>query len=374
MSTRFIHILLCLLVACSLQARSFVLVIDAGHGGKDPGAIGRTAKEKNINLSVALAFGRLVEANCPDVKVVYTRKTDVFVTLDGRADIANKAKADLFVSIHTNAMPKGHSHMKGTETYTLGMHRADENLEVAKRENSAILVESDYKTRYQGFNPNSSESYIMFEFMQDRNMQQSVNFARHMQREFRAAGRHDKGVHQAGFLVLRATSMPSALIEMGYISSPAEEQFLASKEGQEKLGRAIYNAFRAYRGKKAAATQQQPTPEPPKKEEADSSNGTPAPAEPAPARNNEADAAPVTFRVQFMVSERIVKTVKGISTFEYYKEGKLYKYTTGRYATFAEAQHHRNQLAKQYNGAFVVAFQGDERIDVQEAKKMVKQK
>ena len=225
----------------------FTLVIDAGHGGKDPGAIGRFSREKNINLSVAKAFGKLVEENCPDVKVIYTRKTDVFIPLGRRAEIANRANADLFVSIHTNSLP-GKAIGRGAETYTLGMARADENLEVAKRENAVILVEDDYKERYQGFDPKSSESYIIFELMQDKYMAQSVDFAKQIQKEFRTTGgRPDKGVHQAGFLVLRETSMPSVLIELGYISTHDEEAFLNSQNGIRKMSQSIYNAFLSYK-------------------------------------------------------------------------------------------------------------------------------
>ena len=231
----------------------FVLVIDAGHGGKDNGASGRISKEKNINLSVALAFGRLVENNCPDVKVIYTRKSDVFVTLQGRADIANRNKANLFVSIHTNSMPPGVTAPTGTETYTVGMHSGKENLAVAKRENSVITQEANYRTVYKNFDPNKSESYIIFEFMQDRNMKQSVEFARHIQSAYGDQGRKNKGVHQAGFLVLRATAMPSVLTEVGFISNPEEERFLNSKEGVQKLARALYQGFCAYRRRAYAA-------------------------------------------------------------------------------------------------------------------------
>ena len=228
------------------KEKTFTLVIDAGHGGHDAGAVGAITKEKHINLNVALAFGKLVEQNCKNVKVVYTRKTDVFVPLHTRADIANKAKADLFISIHTNALPKKKISY-GLETYTLGMHRAADNLDVAKRENSVILIEKDYKQRYQGFDPNSSESYIMFEFIQDHNMAQSVELAKLVQKRTCAtAGRQNKGVKQAGFLVLRETSMPSCLIELGFISTPDEEKFLHSESGVEKLGQGIYQAFVDY--------------------------------------------------------------------------------------------------------------------------------
>jgi N-acetylmuramoyl-L-alanine amidase len=239
-------LMLLAVTAYAAKDKTFTLVIDAGHGGHDAGAVGAITIEKHINLNVALAFGRMVEQNCKDVKVIYTRKTDVFVPLHTRADIANKAKADLFISIHTNALPKKRI-SRGLETYTLGMHRAADNLDVAKRENSVILIEKDYKQRYQGFDPNSSESYIMFEFIQDHNMAQSVELAKLVQKRTCAtAGRQNKGVKQAGFLVLRETSMPSCLIELGFISTPDEEKFLHSESGVEKLGRGIYQAFVDY--------------------------------------------------------------------------------------------------------------------------------
>lgn len=229
-----------------VEKRNFTLVIDAGHGGHDAGAIGAYSKEKDINLKVALAFGRLVENNCPDVKVVYTRKTDVFIPLQRRADIANNNKADLFVSVHTNALPAGRQ-AYGSETYTLGMARANANLAVAKRENSVITLESDYKSTYQGFDPNKAESYVIFEFMQDKFMKQSVDLATCIQRQYASAGRPNKGVHQAGFLVLRNTSMPSVLTELGFITTPSEEAYLNSQQGVTELSRSIYNGFLAYR-------------------------------------------------------------------------------------------------------------------------------
>lgn len=255
---RFVGILILFLImgwgsgACVASAatkRPFVLVIDAGHGGKDAGAVGQLTKEKDINLNVALALGRLVEKNCPDVKVIYTRKTDVFVTLQGRAEIANRNKANLFISVHTNSSPVGKAAPMGTETYTLGMHRAADNLEVAKRENSVITQENNYKQTYHNFDPRKSESYIIFEFLQDRNMQQSVDLARAIQRNYTSSGRKNKGVHQAGFLVLRATSMPSVLTELGFISNTEEEKFLHSQEGVATLARAIFEGFKSYRQK-----------------------------------------------------------------------------------------------------------------------------
>lgn len=247
--TALFVLLLLLSFAANAANKKFVLVIDPGHGGKDAGALGAFSKEKNINLNVAMAFGRNVQRNCPDVKVIYTRTTDVFIGLKERAEIANRNKADLFISVHTNALPGGRQ-AYGMETYTLGMHRAGDNLDVAKRENAVILIEKDYKQSYQGFNPNSSESYIMFEFMQDRNMANSVDLAKMVQRETcAAANRPDKGVHQAGFLVLRETSMPSCLIELGFITTPDEERLLNDKARIENIATGIYRAFVNYKNK-----------------------------------------------------------------------------------------------------------------------------
>lgn len=232
--------------------RKFTLCIDAGHGGKDTGAPGTISVEKNINLNVALAFGRYVERNCPDVSVVYTRCTDVFVPLYERAEIANRRKADLFISVHTNALKGNHS-MRGFETYTLGdgtSHAKETNLEVAKRENSVILLEKDYQQHYVGFDPNSPESNIMFEFIQDKNLTRSIEFAKMIQTHVcRAANRPNKGVHQQNLAVLRLTSMPACLIELGYISTPAEERMLNNKDQVDNIVRGLYNAFVQYKNK-----------------------------------------------------------------------------------------------------------------------------
>ena len=239
--------------ACA-ASKSFTLVIDAGHGGHDSGAKGAMSYEKNINLKVALAFGKYVERNCPDVKVVYTRKTDVFVPLYQRAEIANRNKANLFVSVHTNALPKGRI-SRGFETYTLGdgrSHGTKTNLDVAKRENSVIFMEKDYKQHYVGYDPNSPESNIMFEFVQDHNMQQSVAFAKLLQQNVCSlAGRVNKGVHQDNFAVLRLTSMPACLIELGFITTPDEEQALNNPAVVDKIARGIYNAFAEYKNRQA---------------------------------------------------------------------------------------------------------------------------
>ena len=379
-------IMLVFTLAVAMAAKKgFTLVIDAGHGGHDAGALGTFSKEKNINLNVALAFGRLVENNCPQVKVIYTRKTDVFIPLHQRADIANRNKADLFISIHTNALPKG-ARATGLETYTLGMHRASDNFDVAKRENSVILIEKDYKQHYEGFDPNSSESYIMFEFMQDKNMAQSVELARLVQKRTCAvAARPNKGVKQAGFLVLRETSMPSCLIELGFISTPSEEQFLNSDEGVASMGRGIYQAFCEYLAKydksftvpfKPGEDVKQQMTEPEKetvkeekkeekKETKEEKNDASQQAE-AP----EKSEAPV-FKVQILTSSVKLKSgsrqLKGQEDADFYKDGNLYKYTVGASTNYNEIYRLRKQLLDRFPEAFIIAFKDGQRMDVQQA-------
>ena len=428
-----------LLLAVTLQAANakFTLVIDAGHGGHDAGAVGSITKEKTINLNVALAFGKLVESNCPDVKVVYTRKTDIFVPLHTRADIANRNKADLFISIHTNALPKGRI-SRGLETYTLGMHRAADNLDVAKRENSVILIEKDYKQRYQGFDPNSSESYIMFEFIQDHNMAQSVELAKFVQqRTCSSAGRQNKGVKQAGFLVLRETSMPSCLIELGFISTPDEEQFLHSSAGVSRLASGIYQAFVDYKQKHHRSSQAAPVkvsvadtqnvlPQEKPREEvkvskrdsrkskvmqdlADAREGkvTQSTENLAPNADSIIKATPVVqekpavvvqeqpavvvqekpqapatdapiFKVQLLAASVQLKAndpqLKGVQNTDYYRENGMFKYTAGASTDYNEINQLRRTLNDRFPQAFVIAFKNGQRVDVHAAIQEYKQR
>src|SRR5690554_3233375 len=210
----------------SAQDRVFTVVIDPGHGGRDPGAVGATSKEKDIVLSVGLKLGARIEKNHPDVKVLYTRKDDRFVPLNQRAEIANKARADLFISIHCNALDRRRTSPQGVETFVLGLHRSKDNLDVAKAENSVIMYEEDYSVKYEGFNPNEPESYIIFEFMANEFLGQSVNFATMVQNQLVTnSKRVNRNVRQAGFLVLREVAMPSILVELGYISNKQEEAY-----------------------------------------------------------------------------------------------------------------------------------------------------
>jgi len=229
--------------------KTMVVVIDPGHGGKDPGAVNKGIREKDVVLGIGLKLGKLLNENYSDVKVVFTRSTDVFIPLIERSRIANKNKADLFISIHANHC--GTPSTRGTETFVLGLHRSADNLEVAKKENSVILLEEDYKENYEGFDPNLSESYIMFELVQDIYMDQSLSFADAIQNQFktRLSSTLNRGVKQAGFLVLRQSSMPSVLIESGFLSNLAEANFLNSNEGQQNIATSIFEAFRKFKSK-----------------------------------------------------------------------------------------------------------------------------
>lgn len=376
----------------SAEAKDFVVVIDPGHGGHDPGAIGKRGKEKNINLNVALKVGRLIQNNCNDVKLIYTRKTDVFIPLDRRAQIANNAKADLFISIHTNSIARGRT-VRGAETYTLGLHRTEENLEVAKKENSVILIEDNYEQRYAGFNPNSSESYIIFEFLQDKNMEKSVKLATLIQKQFKSTARRiDKGVHQAGFLVLRATSMPSVLVELGYISTPDEEQYLLSEAGASALANSIYKAFLNYKREHDAPAdrsrvQQQDLPEPESKPEESVVDKQTAEPDTAAEPVKNVKSSPITpkkvsgtqtktsnkpvFKIQILISNKVLpkdsRQFKGLFPVSYYREKGLYKYTYGESTDYNKVLRTKRNITAKFKDAFIIAFKNGEKMNVNEA-------
>ena len=398
----FVFFILSATVSWAANGR-FTLVIDAGHGGHDAGALGAFSKEKDINLNVALAFGRYVEQNLPDVNVIYTRRRDVFIPLHQRADIANKAKADLFISVHTNSVVPGH-YAKGFQVYTLGMHRAKDNLDVAMRENSVISMEAGYQQTYQGFVPKSSESYIMFEFMQNANMEKSVELARLIQNSVcTSAGRIDKGVHQAGFLVLRESYMPSCLIELGFITAADEEEYLNSPEGIDAMARGIYEAFVKYKNmydthivvpfraadnKKISVGRAIPTPPPGSLHPVAPGSGTRQMRKAAPAgtqkpaqkkdsqpRKKGAAAevqkdAPL-FKVQVFATNRQMRPgceqFRGHTDIECIQEGGLYKYTIGNSTNYNEMARLREKLKKDFPQAFVIAYKNGNRIDTNQA-------
>lgn len=360
------------LAACGFSARckaekKFTLVIDAGHGGKDPGARGTKINEKQINLAVALKLGELVSSGFNDVKVVYTRKTDRFIDLDERAGIANRAKADLFISIHTNSVRKGSS-VRGAETYTLGLARTQENLEVAMRENSAILLEDNYLQKYEGFDPKSSESYIIFEFIQSKHVEQSIGLASEIQKAFRAAGRVNRGVHQAGFLVLRKTGMPSVLVELGFISNKNEENYMCTASGQNQLARSIYNAFCKYK-REYDRKRGLPAAQPQEKREVRRQGPvtTVTETKPAPAAvAHDQNSGKIVYKVQILTSDRKLaagsRLLKGYKKVDCYRENGLYKYTYGESTSFDAIKKVRRQVLKDFKDAFIVAFKDGKKV------------
>lgn len=432
----FLLLLLCCSWADAANKRPFTLVIDAGHGGRDAGALGKRSKEKDINLNVALAFGRYVENNCPDVKVIYTRKTDVFIPLHERAAIANRNKADVFISIHTNSVASKKP-VSGLETYTMGMRRSDEKLSAAMRENDVVLIESDYKQHYSGFDPRSPESYIIFDVLNDANMVESVELAKSIQKHVcRTANRPNKGVKQDAFLVLRETSMPACLIELGYITTASEEAYLNNRQNIDAMGKGIYQAFVEYKNShsgtppKATPVKQEPVKQEPVKQEPEHKSEPvkvePAPAKPEPVQEQRPEPKPdpkpqpampdtasqtpkpvqekgdttrsvesertqpaitapqadlsdaPVFKVQFLASERHLRAgdsrFNGLAGVEYYKDGNLWKYTVGASTDYNEIRQLRKEVAKKFPQAFIVAFKNGERVDTQAAIQEYKRK
>ena len=404
-------LLCCCLAVVAVGKHRYTLVIDAGHGGKDAGACANGAKEKNINLKVALAFGRYVENNCPDVRVIYTRKTDVFIPLHQRADIANRNKADVFISIHTNAMPgKKPRQIAGMETYTMGMRRSDEKLSAAMRENEVVLIEKDYQQHYAGYDPRSPESMMIFQIMNEQNMAKSVELASLIQRHTcSTAGRKNNGVRQDAFLVLRETSMPACLVELGYITTKSDVSALTNPTKVDQMGKGIYQAFVAFKNRevgKAVKAEPQPIRTEPAPTKADPQ---PVKVEPQPepvlipketidsqlhptvqpvvaqsivsqpvknqsvaqpvAPATEAVARPV-FKVQFLTSSTRVKKgdkrLKGLDA-DVYREGGLWKYTVGASENYNEIRQLRNRVAKSFPQAFIIAFRNGEKMDAAKA-------
>ena len=420
-----ITLILSLLLAVGHTASAFNVVIDAGHGGKDPGACGALTTEKALNLAVAQRLNKLLKDSCKDVNVYMTRTTDVFLTLQERANFVNKHNADLFICIHANSAEN--KKMNGAETYTLGLHKLDSNFDVAKRENSVIMLEDNYQTTYQGFDPNSVESYIMFEFMQDRYIDKSLQYASLVQEQFSdKLHRADRGVRQAGFWVLHKSACPSVLIEMGFVSNVEEEQYLKSEQGKTEISNAIYQAFVLYKGqldKKAKQVQElasgkvdndavkidksnenkignektQPTAQ---------NNGnanqtqTPAgskdikqdkPAQTTAAAKKPAETKPTTtqttqtkpaakaaskpvYRVQIFTTSKVLKegdpTFKGLKGCKYTKDGKYYKYTYAESEDYTKIKAQRDQLKAKFKDCFIVAFLDGKQILVKDALKM----
>ena len=344
------------------------VVIDAGHGGHDSGCHGSSAYEKHVALAVSLKLGKLIEHYFPDVEVVYTRKTDVFVELHRRAQIANENQADLFICIHCNSGPKT---AYGAETFVMGLHKTDDNLNVARRENSVILQEDNYEKKYDGFDPNSPEAHIIFSLYQNAYLFQSLFFAEKLQQQFKQnAKRHDRGVKQAGFLVLYRTTMPAVLIETGFLTNNDEEQYLKSAEGQNQMAHSILNAFQQYKAWVEGVTDKRklaPTEETEKQAEAPKEEKTTTEN-----RNEKSENSGTTvFRVQIHSSPAELNNndpvFKGVKEIWFYEQDKLFKYTVGKLDKVEDAIKLQAEMKTLgFKDAFVVAFRNNKRISMSE--------
>lgn len=408
------------------------LVIDPGHGGDKPGAIGKHIQEKELTLSIAKKFGKLVEDNYPDVNVIYTRTTDVDVTLAERANIANRAKADLFISIHINSHPT--SVPVGMETYVMGLSRSRANMEVAKKENADILLEDGYQdnSEYQGFDPNSPESNVMFAMYQNAYIDKSLNFAQYTQDQYKNAIKTtNRGVKQAEFFVLYKTAMPAVLTEVGFISNPAEEAYMMSDEGQATIAVCLLNAFANYKSNEEGVAKpkkmeidlpgygknkaRKPTPQgdpvtdstyqaQQRQDDALAAAILQSQGEEVPKANIEApeklnepqgfhqDEAElqhyvnkdeivvegVVYRVQFLTSEKPLKEgakeFKGVTGYQEYKQDGLYRYTMGNESTINKAKSLQSDMRKKgFKDSFVIPFYNGKRISMQEARELQEQ-
>ncbi|MFZ2341009.1 MAG: N-acetylmuramoyl-L-alanine amidase [Bacteroidales bacterium] len=348
-----------LLSPVSGSERKWVVVIDPGHGGKDPGALGAMSKEKNINLAIALKAGNYIEQNLRNVEVLYTRKTDVFPGLYERAEFANKNKADLFISIHANAISK--KTIKGTETWIMGLAKDDQNLEVAMKENEVILLEDDFSTKYEGFDPKSPESYIMFTIMQNTYREQSLFLATNIQNQFRnRAGRIDLGVKQAGFLVLYMTSMPSVLIETGFLTNLEEEKYLNSKEGQDYLASAIYRAVRDYVNEIDKKTNT-----------SSSARETIASVQSSSTPEGGLQEDQTMFMVQIVTSasrkQLTPDNFSGLQDVVEIESDNQFKYAAGSFENYSLAAEYRKKIESLYPDAFIIAVRNNKILPLQEA-------
>ena len=353
------------------------VVIDPGHGGKDPGAISRNGKyyEKNITLSVALKLGNLIKQSYPNIKVIYTRSSDKYIELSKRAEIANRNKADLFISIHVNSAKA--TQARGTETFVMGTHKSDDNFEVCKTENSVIVIEDDYQTKYEGFNPNSPESYIIFSLLQNVHQEQSIRYAAQVQEQF-AKGpiAVNRGVKQGGLLVLWKTTMPAVLTEIGFISNPKDCAVLVSKSGQDQFARKLFNAFKVYKMSVEGVQKEQPAPK--QVQQPVQVKQPVQQPEPQQVQQQVQAQQQVQQQVQQPVQEKVEQKVvpdeffavqilsvgkklgkgaydlRGREDAQVIKVGNLYKYYIGRHATRKEAVAQMWELRKTFPGAFVI--------------------
>ncbi len=370
------------------DGKTFKVVIDAGHGGKDPGCLGSYTKEKDVALNIALKTGKLISDNCPDVKVIYTRNTDVFVELYRRAKIANDNHADLFISFHCNASENKTAH--GIDTWVMGLHKSEANLAVARAENSAMLKEKDYEKNYGGFNPNSPESAVMFSLYSAAYLNNSILLADKVQKNLiNTTHLRDRGVNQAGYWVLWAVSMPSILIEMGFLTNPTEEKFLSEEKNKADIANAIYRAFASYysqvTGNKVDVpdvtnSENKPLESNIKTDTHDNSNDNPADNQSDKKMDDQkttvTNSNGIRFMVQFMaLPEKISlndKRFNGIPNVNRYNESGLWKYTAGNEPDLQSAKEVLADVKKKYPDAFIIAFHGETKIPVSEAVKLAK--
>lgn len=362
------------------------VVIDAGHGGKDPGCHGQSAQEKIVCLSMALKLGEMIKKKYPQIKVVYTRSTDVFVELDERAKIANRNKADLFICIHANSAGEA---VFGAETYVLGLHKTEAQQAIAERENSTIYLEADKGAKYKDFDL-SPDAIIARQIQLSVFLDQSISFASKIQTELKDLGRSDRGVKQAGFLVLYKTTMPSVLIETGFLTNPTEEKFLNDSINQSKMATAFFEAFESYRNELEGIESRSVTNTPLKTSDTPTKNpfgdGLKKDSIPLEVKTNTTkevvkkvetlnEKDKIIFRVQIETSDKKVTLTdtrfKGVEVFEYQQDG-IYKYTTGKFINdFKGANKLKNEVrTKGFTTAFVVAFLNNERINLEKAIKL----
>lgn len=358
-------------VTCNAQNKPFTLVIDAGHGGKDPGAMGKLGREKDVTLKVALLTGKMIKEKHPDIKIIYTRQTDKFVKLSERPKIANRNDGDFFISIHVNGNDSKQPY--GTETYILGLHKSKANLEVAKRENAVMLLDDD-KEAYSGFDPKSPDSYIIFELSQSKYETQSLELADYIQKEFTAIKRHNRSVRQAGFWVLHQVSMPSVLVELGFITNVNEEKYLISSNGQKQLSQAIAKAFDKYKHEYDKKTSKKITVEKIKEKEEPKKNTASSEKKKEEVKKVAATNSDIVFRLQIFAvglklpdSHAEIKKVKGYPPVKYTQVGKLYKYTCGESANYDDIVEIKKQLRNKFPDAMIVAFKKGKQITVKEA-------
>jgi len=326
------------------------VVLDAGHGGKDSGAVGKKSKEKNIVLDVTLRLGKMINDSLPEVNVIYTRNDDTFIPLNTRAEIANKAGADFFISIHANSSPS--NDVTGAETFVLGLHRSKDNLEVAQKENSVIVLEDDYENKYEGFDPTQPESYIMFELMQNVYLEQSIVMASQIQDSFVKSNRGDRGVKQAGFLVLRQTSMPSVLVELGFISNVTEEAYMMSDEGKDELVSAIFKSFKSYKNLYDISNRVQMVKQ----------------------DNKEDENKGIIFGVQIATTSKKLDTLPTKYGEVYlYEEKGMFKYYVGKTRSYDQVVQIKKRVKADYPDCFIVAFEDGKRVTEKYARRKQKE-